>query len=76
MDDLNTRLENPVTVHHFRPTIVINTAPFAEKDWDWIKIGDVVFRVAKPCVRCILTTIDPETGVRDQKGEPLKCLKR
>lgn len=76
VDELNTKLQNPVSAYNFRPTIVINTAPLAEKVWDWVKIGDVVFRVAKPCTRCMLTTIDPETGIRDTNGEPLKCLRR
>ena len=29
-----------------------------------MKIGDVAFRVAKPCGRCVFTTVDPETAVK------------
>ncbi|MCP4193808.1 MAG: MOSC domain-containing protein, partial [Planctomycetaceae bacterium] len=34
--------------------------------------GTVVFRVAKPCPRCTMTTVDPDTGVKEI--EPLKTL--
>ena len=39
-----------------------------------IRIGDVEFRVVKPCSRCILTTIDPQTGERDANREPFATL--
>ena len=28
----------------------------------------------KPCARCLITTVDPATGVRDGTGEPLATL--
>ena len=28
----------------------------------------------KTCHRCVITTIDPETGIKDPSGEPLKTL--
>ena len=39
-----------------------------------IRLGEVIFRVVKPCDRCIVTTIDPETGQRPDKTEPLRTL--
>jgi uncharacterized protein YcbX len=30
-------------------------------------------RVVKPCSRCVITTVDPETGVKGA-GEPLRTL--
>ncbi|WP_020527826.1 MOSC domain-containing protein [Flexithrix dorotheae] len=71
--DLNTRLDSPVPMNRFRPNLVVNgTLPYAEDSWDKIKIGEIDFTVAKPCARCVLTTIDQENG---QKGkEPLKTL--
>lgn len=74
--DLNTRLDEPVTPQHFRPNFVVKGAVMYEEDsWDWVKIGDVIFRNVKPCTRCILTTVDPETGTKNSKAEPLKTLK-
>lgn len=74
LDDLNSRLEEPVPMARFRPNIVIEGfAPFAEDGWSRVLIGDAEFRFAKPCGRCIVTTTDQETGER--KGpEPLTTL--
>ena len=75
LDQLNTRLGSPVPMLRFRPSIVVaNTMPHAEDDWRAIRIGDVAFDVVKPCVRCVLTTVDPATGEIDQNGEPLRTL--
>jgi hypothetical protein len=48
----------------------------AEDGWKRIRIGDVEFRVVKPCSRCILTTIDPQTGERSADREPLATLQK
>ncbi|MCF0054987.1 MOSC domain-containing protein [Dyadobacter sp. CY356] len=73
LQDLNSRLAQPVTMRRFRPNFIISgTEPFAEDSWKKVRIGQVEFIVAKPCERCILVGIDPVTG---QKGsEPLKTL--
>lgn len=73
LDDLNSRLEAPVPMKRFRPNIVVAGAEaFAEDSWEKITIGSVQFHVVKPCPRCVITTIDPETA---QKGkEPLRTL--
>ncbi|XP_014475751.1 PREDICTED: mitochondrial amidoxime reducing component 2 [Dinoponera quadriceps] len=74
--DLNNRLEEPVTPQQFRMNFVVKGATAYEEDkWDWVKIGDVIFRSVKPCTRCIFTTIDPETGTKNPKVEPLKTLR-
>lgn len=39
-----------------------------------IRIGDVIFDVAKPCSRCIFTTVSPEKGQKHSSGEPLATL--
>lgn len=58
----------------FRANIVIaGVPPHAEDRWQRIRIGEVVLDLVKPCVRCIATTVDPETGVRTG-GEPLRTL--
>lgn len=75
--DLNKRLkECKVTHRNFRPNFVLSGAKaFDEDNWKFIKIGKNVFEIIKPCTRCLLTTIDPETGVRYSKIEPLETLK-
>jgi uncharacterized protein YcbX len=65
----------PVPMNRFRPNVVVEgTAPWAEDRWRRIRIGTVTFRVAKPCGRCQVTTIDQTTGQRGQ--QPLKMLGR
>ena len=76
LDDLNSRLSQPVTMTHFRPNIVLSGAEAYEEDqWRRIKIGEVTFKVAKPCSRCVMTTVNPETGEKMGK-DPLFTLSR
>jgi uncharacterized protein len=75
LDALNRRLETSVPMLRFRPNLVIaGTEPHAEDGWRSIRIGDVQFDVVKPCSRCVLTTVDPELGMFDPAGEPLRTL--
>ncbi len=75
LEDLNKRLDHPVTMGHFRPNIVIRgTAPYEEDNWKLIRIGDCEFEVAQVCRRCVFTTIDPLTQEKNKKGEPLRTL--
>lgn len=75
LDDLNSKLEVPVSMSHFRPNIVVDGCDaFAEDEWKQIRIGGVVFDAVKRCSRCVLTTVDPETGIKNNKGQPLKTL--
>ncbi len=73
LDDLNARLQVPVSMIRFRPNLVVRGADaYAEDSWKDITIGSTNFKGVKPCGRCVLTTIDPSTG---QAGtEPLKTL--
>ena len=74
LDDLNARLPLPLPVRRFRPNLVVAGAtPFAEDTWKRVRIGNVVFRVVKPCERCIIPTVDPEAGIFAGK-EPLRTL--
>lgn len=73
--DLNARLAAPIPMLRFRPNLVVSgAAAWAEDAWRRIRIGVVVFRVAKPCDRCVITTIDPETGARPDPVEPIRTL--
>lgn len=67
--------DGPVPMTRFRPNLVVRgAAAFAEDGWRRIRVGDVTFRAVKPCARCVLTTIDPDTAVRTK--EPLVSLAR
>jgi uncharacterized protein YcbX len=74
---LNAALPKPIDMTRFRPNIVMTGgAPWAEDRWRRIRIGGIVFRVAKPCARCVVTTVDQMTGERPDKSEPLRTLGR
>jgi uncharacterized protein len=73
LNDLNSRLQAPGPMDRFRPNLVFSGgAPFAEDTWLRFKIGDTIFRAAKPCARCVVTTIDQQTGKKSE--EPLRTL--
>lgn len=75
LEDLNDRLEEPLTMSRFRPNLVVRGCPaYAEDSWKRIRIGDIEFDVVKPCSRCIVTTINPDTGERSVNSEPLRTL--
>ncbi|TLU98966.1 MOSC domain-containing protein [Dyadobacter luticola] len=73
LDDLNAKLPEPITMTRFRPNFVITgTEPFEEDQWKKISIGNLDFEILKPCARCILTTVNPQTA--EKSPEPLKTL--
>ncbi|WNM32089.1 MOSC domain-containing protein [Streptomyces sp. Li-HN-5-11] len=82
LDSLNSLIaegdhagEGPLPMNRFRPNVVVAGAPaWAEDDWTRIAIGEVTFRVAKPCGRCVVTTTDQDTAERGK--EPLRTLGR
>ena len=75
LDELNRRLPAPIPMDRFRPNLVVDGAlPFEEDTWRQVRVGDVLFAVVKPCDRCIVTTVDQQTGRRPDKTEPLRTL--
>lgn len=69
--------DEPVPMTRFRPNLVMSGAPpWAEDDWPGhrLSIGDVTFRATQACGRCLVTTIDQDTG--HQERQPLKILGR
>ncbi|MCF3136822.1 MOSC domain-containing protein [Streptomyces olivochromogenes] len=67
--------EGPLPMNRFRPNVVVTgTTAWAEDDWSRVAIGDVPFRVAKMCGRCVVTTTDQATAERGK--EPLRTLAR
>lgn len=75
LDDLSERLGEPVDMRRFRPNIVIRgTAPWQEDHWRKLAVGEQNFDIVKPCSRCVLTTVNPDTGVKDPALQPLRSL--
>ncbi|MGR9115209.1 MAG: MOSC domain-containing protein [Gammaproteobacteria bacterium] len=75
LHSLNREMQQNFPMTRFRPNLVISGCPsFAEDGWRVISIGDISFRLPKPCARCSITTIDPETGKMGK--EPLQTLNR
>lgn len=73
LDDLNARLEHPVPMIRFRPNVVVSdSAAFAEDGWRELRIGGVRLSVVKPCGRCAIPCIAPESG--KASSEPLRTL--
>ena len=71
--DLEARAGVDLEMRRFRPNIVVQgTAPWAEDRWSHIHIGALTFRAPKPCARCVMTTLDPQTALGGK--EPLKTL--
>jgi len=73
MDRLNSKLDHALFVNRFRANIIVSGIEAHEEDtWREIKtIQQTLFGV-KPCARCVMTTIDPQTG--EAGKEPLKTL--
>ena len=80
LNDLNSRLPSTfeagkIEMRRFRPNLVISGArPWVEDTWQAIRVGNVIFRVAKACARCVVTTRDPDTGEQADPREPLRTL--
>jgi uncharacterized protein YcbX len=73
LDNLNERLDEPVSMKRFRPNLVfMGGVAHVEDTWKYFTVGEAKLVGVKPCARCVLTTINPETA---EKGkEPLKTL--
>ncbi|MCW8935499.1 MAG: MOSC domain-containing protein [Gammaproteobacteria bacterium] len=73
LDDLNSRLNSAVEMKRFRPNLVVTgNQAFAEDNWKQIRIGGIVFNLVKPCSRCVIPSINPDTA--EKTAEILKTL--
>ena len=68
--------DGDLVMQRFRPNVVIDGVdePFAEDRWRQIRIGNVEYRFAEHCDRCMVTTIDPHTLKHGK--EPIRTLAR
>ncbi|MCX7073802.1 MAG: MOSC domain-containing protein [Methylococcales bacterium] len=75
LNALNVELENSIEMARFRPNLVISGCEsYAEDSWREIRIGEIDFRLPKPCSRCSIPGINPKTA--DVTKEPLTMLNR
>lgn len=76
LDDLNTRLAEPLPMNRFRPNVVIDgVGPYEEDRMHELSAGEVRLRIAKPCDRCKITTTNQLTAEVSPASEPLVTLK-
>lgn len=77
--DLNDRLADneKVSYRNFRPNILIETGTTYEEDnFKFLQINNVNFAYLKPCDRCVLTTVNPDTGKEGvlKKGNNIQII--
>jgi uncharacterized protein len=73
LQDLNNKMEEPLPANRFRPNLVLTgDDAFIEDTMKVFTINGCTFFGVKPSARCVITTINQQTG---EKGkEPLKAL--
>ena len=72
---LNQQMNLSLSMQRFRPNLVItDCTSYAEDNWREISIGEISFRLPKPCSRCSVPQIDPATAISGK--EPLRTLAR
>ncbi len=75
LNSLNQALPFAVSMARFRPNLVIaDCDSYAEDHWRLIEINQIHFRLPKPCSRCSVPGIDPDTAISAK--EPLATLSR
>lgn len=82
LNELNQRLLkkgiDAVSMNRFRPNLVVEgddpLTPFAEDGWASLTIGGLRLVNAKPCGRCMVTTVDQQSGEKQPGREPLATL--
>ncbi|WP_019631859.1 MOSC domain-containing protein [Actinomadura atramentaria] len=75
--DLNARLDEPLPMNRFRPSIVLaGLGPYGEDGVRRLRIGAgpdaAEIEIVKPSARCVITTTDQRTAERGR--EPLRTL--
>ena len=90
LEFVNERIAQPITQARFRPNIIVEgAAPFAEDTWEKIRfhgvrptaantnasVSTLDMGVVKPCARCTIPNIDPETAVSHPEREPSRSMR-
>ncbi|WP_284381705.1 MOSC domain-containing protein [Litoribrevibacter albus] len=69
IEQFNKDLGYEISIKRFRPNIVIegdDLVPYAEDQWKAIEINGIRFDLVKPCSRCVMPSINPETIERER----------
>ncbi len=75
LQDLNSRIADPVEMLRFRPNIVISgTEPYFEDQMHHFELSGISMSGVKPCARCVMIGVDPRTATSEP--EPLRTLAR
>jgi len=76
LDELNSKIDRAIGMERFRTNFCIGggpDTPWQEDNWRRVKLGSrAVFDVLKPCTRCKIPSIDPNSGEEGQ--EPQRIL--
>ena len=73
MNELNAKLDHPVLPDRFRANIIVSSSiPHEEDKWKGLNAGNAQLQVIKPCARCVMITVNQQTGKTGK--EPLKTL--
>ncbi len=76
-EHLASQDKSPVDIRHFRPNIVVSgISAFSEHQYKTLKDPSDSFelRLVDHCQRCVMITIDPDTGTRPNKSQPFTEL--
>lgn len=66
LDDLNSKLDQPVPMNRFRPNIVVQGCEtFAEDSWSSLIADGCELKVVEPCSRCVMPSIDQATAEKN-----------
>ncbi len=78
LEDFNSKLGFEIGMDRFRPNIVIDgNQPWAEDNWTDITINNITLSLLKPCSRCIMPSINPQTGEKQmQVNQTLQAHRR
>ena len=78
LEDFNSKLGFEIGMDRFRPNIVIGgNQPWAEDKWTDITINNITLSLLKPCSRCIMPSINPQTGEKQmQVNQTLQAHRR
>ena len=73
LEEISSRAGREMDVRRFRPNLVIEGASaYDEFLWGRLLIGGAELLGLKPCERCVVTTIDPDS--KEKGREPLRSL--
>ncbi len=78
LERFNSRLGHDVKMDRFRPNIVVTTTePHEEDRWKRVSIGGLEISLVSPCSRCIVPSINQQSGEKNpQITETLQQYRR